>query len=286
MKHYTLRNGDEGQEVARLQTALGGLDADGKFGPNTEQAVKDYQTKKDLVSDGIAGPATLGSLGIPVEMGVDLSRHNGTVDFVTMANAGVKYAWVKCTEGTTHVNPGYELKFRQAREAGIQVGGYHFARPDTYPSLQDAIDESLNFLGALSKVGFNKGDLLPVLDVEAGLKTDDKYNTEWTLKWLASVEKSLGVRPIVYTGKWAYDLYLKNGDPSHLQELKTYPLWIASYNDGVEPERMAALWDNWDVWQWTGSGAVPGVVGKCDINWCAGGMLPSLTYTREINVCG
>ena len=286
MKQFTLRNGDKGQEVEKLQLALGDLVADGDFGPATEKAVKAYQSSHGLTSDGIAGTKTLTSLEIPVEIGVDLSRHNGTVDFNTMANAGVKYAWIKCTEGTTHVNPGYELKFQQAREAGIQVGGYHFSRPDTYPSLQDATDESLNFLGALSKVGFYKGDLLPVLDVEAGLKTDDKYNVEWTLKWLFSVEKSLGVRPIIYTGKWAYDLYLRNGDPDHLEELKTYPLWIASYNSGVEPERMASLWSEWDVWQWTGSGAVPGVVGKCDINWSAGGVLPSLTYQREINICG
>ena len=220
MKQYTLRNGDKGQEVKKLQLAIGNLLADGDFGPATESAVKSYQSSQGLVSDGIAGTKTLTSLEIPVEIGVDLSRHNGDVDFVTMANAGVKYAWIKCTEGTTHVNPGYELKFRQAREAGIQVGGYHFSRPDTYPSLQDAIDESLNFLGALSKVGFYKGDLLPVLDVEA------------------------------------------------------------------EPERMASLWDEWDVWQWTGSGSVPGVVGKCDINWCSAGMLPALTYHREINICG
>ena len=286
MKTYTLRNGDKGQEVVKLQYSLGNLVADGVFGPSTEKAVREYQTKNDLTSDGIAGPKTLGLLNIPVEIGIDLSRHNGTIDFKTVANAGVKYAWIKCTEGTTHVNPGYELKFQKAREAGIQVGGYHFSRPDTYPSIQDAVDESLNFLGALSKVGFNRGDLLPVLDVEAGLKTDDKYNVQWTLKWLASVEKSLGVRPIVYTGKWAYDLYLKNGDPDHLQELKTYPLWIASYNEGIEPERMAHLWDEWAVWQWTGSGAVPGVTGKCDINWSAGGVLPLLTFNKEVDLCG
>ena len=178
MKTYTLRNGDKGQEVVKLQYSLGNLVADGVFGPSTEKAVREYQTKNDLTSDGIAGPKTLGLLNIPVEIGIDLSRHNGTVDFKTVANAGVKYAWIKCTEGTTHVNPGYELKFQKAREAGIQVGGYHFSRPDTYPSIQDAVDESLNFLGALSKVGFNRGDLLPVLDVEAGLKTDDKYNVQ------------------------------------------------------------------------------------------------------------
>ena len=281
MKTYTFRIGDKGQEVKKLQYALENLVADGDFGPATEKAVKEYQSSNSLASDGIAGPATLGSLGIPVEIGVDLSRWNGNVDFESMASAGIKYAWVKCSEGTTHINPGYEKKFKDARDAGIKVGGYHFSRPDTHPSLQDAVDESLNFLGALSKVGFYSGDLLPVLDVEAGVKTDDKYNTEWILKWLSSVEKSLGVKPVIYTGRWAYNLYLRDGDPDHLKELSTYPLWIASYNDGIQPKRMADLWDEWTVWQWTGSGIVPGVKGKCDINWCAGGLLPSLTHRVE-----
>ena len=286
MKQYSLRNGDKGQEVVKLQHSLENLVTDGDFGPATERAVKEYQTSHSLVSDGIAGQKTLESLEIPVIMGVDLSRHNGTVDFRTLANAGVKYAWVKYTEGTTHTNPGYKEKVRLAREAGIAVGGYHFSRPDTNASPTDAAEETLNFLGALSKVGFYKGDLLPVLDVEAGMKTDDVYNTEWVLKWLLAVEKALGVKPIVYTGKWAYDMYLKHGNKDELEIISQYPLWIASYNDGAEPERMPDLWKEWTIWQWTGSGTVPGVVGKCDINWCAGGMLPSVVYNgNRLEIC-
>ena len=122
MKQFTLRDGDKGQEVEKLQLALGDLVADGDFGPATEKAVKAYQSSHGLTSDGIAGTKTLTSLEIPVEIGVDLSRHNGTVDFTTMANAGVKYAWIKCTEGTTHVNPGYELKFQTSKRSRYPSG--------------------------------------------------------------------------------------------------------------------------------------------------------------------
>ena len=58
-----LKNGSSGPEVKLLQEKLG-LGADGKFGPGTEKALKDWQTKNGLTADGIAGPATLAKLGI------------------------------------------------------------------------------------------------------------------------------------------------------------------------------------------------------------------------------
>ena len=280
MKKYSLRKGDKGQEVARLQLKLGRLTVDGDFGSKTEGMVKNHQQTWGLTIDGIAGVQTLTGLGINVIPGIDLSRHNGTVDFATVAAAGVEYAWVKLTEGTTHVNPGYEDKFKGCRDHGIPVGGYHFGRPDTNGGgLQDAKDEAHNFLDAHNKVGLCSGNLLPVLDLEAGMKTDDQLNIDWALAWLAEVECCARVRPIIYTARWYHNSYMKHASKSSLKELGKYPLWLASYNDGVDAERKVPIWDQWSVWQWTGSGTVPGVKGKCDQNWLAGGQLSDLVVS-------
>ena len=63
----TLRRGDESEAVSQLQAALvelgystGGVD--GKFGPATEQAVREFQSSSGLEDDGVAGPATLAAL--------------------------------------------------------------------------------------------------------------------------------------------------------------------------------------------------------------------------------
>ena len=274
---YTLRKGDEGQEVKRLQTKLT-ITADGDFGPKTAAAVKAHQAKNALTQDGIAGQKTLTSLKIPVLSGVDLSAWNGkNIDFCKLANSHVQFAWVKITEGTTHVNPGHEKKVDGCRKNDIITGVYHFGRPDTYsedPS--DAKQEADNFLAALNKVGLLDGDLVPALDIEAGLKTGDQHNVDWNLEWLEIVSKETGVKPIVYTAKWAVDLFLKKASHSSIAELTKYPLWWASYNDGPEPKRVPKLWDNWDVWQWTSKGTISGVKGKCDRNWLAGGQLEKL----------
>lgn len=275
--NFVLREGDSGQEVSRLQTALGNLSIDGKFGSSTEAAVQAYQNTNGLLVDGIVGPQTLGSLNIPVLKGIDLSRHNGTVDFSALAKSDCKFAWVKVTEGTTHVNPGFEDKFKGCRDNGIVVGAYHFSRPDTYSNdPSDARDEAEHFLDKLYSVGLNVGDLLPVLDLEAGLKTDDQYNIDWALEWLSVIESAESVRPIVYTAKWYYNSYMKRANKNSLNDLSAYPLWLASYNEGTSPNRPVPAWDSWSVWQWTSRGVMPGVKGSVDLNWMAGGQLGNL----------
>lgn len=56
-----LRKGDVGEDVAEIQRLLN-ITADGSFGPMTETAVKDFQTKHGLYADGIVGPATKAAL--------------------------------------------------------------------------------------------------------------------------------------------------------------------------------------------------------------------------------
>ena len=56
-----LKRGSKGTEIKKMQEALG-IDADGKFGPGTEKAVRDYQEANGLKADGLAGPNTLTSL--------------------------------------------------------------------------------------------------------------------------------------------------------------------------------------------------------------------------------
>jgi putative chitinase len=59
----TLRRGDQGPLVTKLQEKLG-VDPIGKFGPKTEAALMVWQKANGLQADGIAGPFTLAKLGI------------------------------------------------------------------------------------------------------------------------------------------------------------------------------------------------------------------------------
>jgi len=59
----TLRKGDRGRAVRRLQRKLG-VAADGVFGPRTDRAVRRFQRRNGLTADGIVGPMTRGKLGL------------------------------------------------------------------------------------------------------------------------------------------------------------------------------------------------------------------------------
>jgi len=58
-----VRKGSRGTTVKKLQTMLG-LDADGKFGPGTEKAVKAWQSDNGIEADGMVGVKTLAAMGL------------------------------------------------------------------------------------------------------------------------------------------------------------------------------------------------------------------------------
>lgn len=58
----SLSFGSEGRQVRLLQKALGGIKVDGDFGPETEEAVRKFQSSHDLTVDGVVGPLTTAAL--------------------------------------------------------------------------------------------------------------------------------------------------------------------------------------------------------------------------------
>jgi peptidoglycan hydrolase-like protein with peptidoglycan-binding domain len=80
-----LKQGTRGDTVKRLQEKLA-ISADGKFGSGTEKAVRDYQQKNGLVSDGIAGPATLAHMKLFKEITADTVK-------ASQAQSGLRSIW-------------------------------------------------------------------------------------------------------------------------------------------------------------------------------------------------
>jgi lysozyme len=62
-------------------------------------------------------------------LGIDVSHHNGEVDWFAVARSDVKFAYVKATDGHGFVDPRFGQSWAQMREAGLLRGAYHFARP-------------------------------------------------------------------------------------------------------------------------------------------------------------
>ena len=90
--------------------------------------------------------------------GIDVSHHQGTIDWNKVKAAGVQFVFLKATEGETFVDKRYAINRAGAKAVGIPCGAYHFFRPKA--SLTAQID---NFVKTVAKL--QPGDLPPVLDI-------------------------------------------------------------------------------------------------------------------------
>src|SRR5262245_51070496 len=59
--------------------------------------------------------------------GIDVSKYQGAIDWeAAKSKGGVRFAWIKATEGGDRKDDRFEENWRGARAAGIPTGAYHF----------------------------------------------------------------------------------------------------------------------------------------------------------------
>ena len=80
--------------------------------------------------------------------GVDVSRWQGrSIDWAKVRKAGNEYVFLKASEGVGYESPTFSQHWAEARQAGLYVGAYHFARVSKSPTIsQDARDEADFFM--------------------------------------------------------------------------------------------------------------------------------------------
>ena len=201
--------------------------------------------------------------------GIDISHHNGTVDWAKVRADGISFAFLKASEGRSYRDPTFPGHLKAARAAGILVGAYHFV---TAQSVDAAREEAANFMGAITAAGgIDLLDLPPVMDYEnnPGQLTKAQINAV-AESFLTTVESLSGRKPIIYTGNSFAANFGAN--------LGAYPLWIARYS--TTPPTDVAAWGKWTFWQYSdgqqggarsdGSRSVAGVSGYVDLNEYAG----------------
>ena len=93
-----LKIGNKGEEVKRLQEALG-INNDGIFGKQTEDAVKIFQKKNGLEVDGIVGDKTWAALGFKDE--INIIKMPLGVHISKAPNREIKYLAIHFTAGSS-----------------------------------------------------------------------------------------------------------------------------------------------------------------------------------------
>jgi GH25 family lysozyme M1 (1,4-beta-N-acetylmuramidase) len=199
--------------------------------------------------------------------GIDVSYYQGTIDWARVKTAGVKYAFIRVSDGLATIDTKFDTYWAQSRANGIIHGAYQFFRPN-----QDPIAQADLFLEKIGNT-IADDDLPPVLDVEAANGMTPAQIASKAKQWLDHVEAALGIKPIIYTGFYFWRDQV--GAPAYGAQ---YPLWHAQYTSAACPN-ISAPWTAWAFWQYTSTGTVDGIAGNVDTNRFDGTMAQLMELT-------
>jgi GH25 family lysozyme M1 (1,4-beta-N-acetylmuramidase) len=205
--------------------------------------------------------------------GIDVSHHQGAINWARVAGSGKLFAFIRASAGTLTADGQYAANLSGAHSAGLAVGSYHFANPDTASG--DAANEAAWFL---QNATIASGDLRPVLDLEVSNGLDPASMTAWAQTWLSNVSSATGVRPIIYTNPTFWSTSMANTDWFARNGYSV--LWIAHWTKAAQPLVPAANWagQGWSFWQYSSTGKVSGVSGRVDLNRFNGSTLPAALF--------
>ncbi len=196
-------------------------------------------------------------------LGLDVSADQGRIDWRAVARAGHRFAYARATMGIDRTDPSFARNSRDALDAGLWLGAYHFFQPD-----EDAADQAHQFISVAQVYTDPEphwgrpGCLPPALAVEA-FPTRPGVLANKVQIWLDIVEKATGQRPLIYSAAGFWKIYLAKAFQGQ------YSLWLAEYAEGAAPPSGIK---GWTFWQHGQVHDVPGVDGPVDLNRLAPGL--------------
>ena len=208
----------------------------------------------------------------PFVEGVDISEHNGTVDWTTLAKSA-KFAFIRVgyrgyNDGALHADKMAKENLKAARKAGVPVGVYFFSQATT----EEEAQEEARFV--LEAVRFAKVELPLIIDYEYGYNAAgehagrlydanvSKKDTTRLLTAFCDTVTADGYTAGVYANS---HFYISKFDAASLP--KGTLRWVADYNSAV------TYTGDFDIWQYSKTGKIKGNGSKyIDLNrWYLGG---------------
>jgi lysozyme len=183
--------------------------------------------------------------------GIDVSYWQGTIDWAKVKAAGKKYAIMRAAHALK-ADTKFDFNWKQCHVQGLRCGVYQYFEPNIDPIAQANL-----MLKMMGKLG--PGDLPPVIDVESKAGMTPAAISAAIKKWIDHVEKAVGRKPMIYTGAYFWEDYVKS------TAWVSYPLWHAQYCSNCCPN-IANPWKTWHFWQHSSTGKVSGIAGNVDLD--------------------
>ncbi len=185
----------------------------------------------------------------PVQ-GIDVSHHQGAIDWGALPHQGVDFAYIKASEGGDHRDRLFAANWKAAAAAGIERGPYHF-----FTLCRSGAEQAANFIAA---VPLDPAALAPAVDLEhlgncSRRLSRAAFHTELAT-FIQLVEAHFRKPVLLYLTEEfdrAYEV------STHVQR----PLWLRSL---VLPPDFGAK--PWHLWQVSNFRRLRGIEGRVDWN--------------------
>lgn len=193
--------------------------------------------------------------------GIDVSRHQGVIDWSKAAADGVEYTFIRCgfrgnTEGKIVEDEYFKKNIEGALDNKIDVGVYFYTQAI---SEEEAVEEAEFLLDLLEPYDITYPVVLDLEETGSNsTRTADMTKEEYTRAAIAFLEKvrEAGYTPMIYGNLKTYMLMLD------MEQLEDYDKWFAYYDTRVYfPYEFT-------IWQYSAEGSVDGIKGDVDMNIC------------------
>ena len=193
-------------------------------------------------------------------IGIDVSAHQGEIDWQAVANAGVEFAMIRVGYrgyGTGEIleDPMYYTNIEGALNAGLDVGVYFYSQAISVEEAREEAQFVLDRLGGYHITYPVVFDWEQSSEQERTANMDNDTLTKCTIAFCDTME-AYGYQPGFYFNQYfGYQRF-------DLQQLQDYIFWLAEYNT-----HQSFLYQV-HLWQYTDSGSVPGISTAVDLNLC------------------
>jgi lysozyme len=182
--------------------------------------------------------------------GVDVSGHQGRVNWKSVASSGIRFAYLKATEGGDFRDTTFVENLRGANEAGMACGAYHF-----FSLKSPGTTQAQNFIRAVLKESVT---LPPAIDLEfvgnSSARPSPKVFQEQLGLFMKAIREEYGCEPVIYTSEDFSSVYLGG------RAIKRP--WVRAVLFGLNRDPG----QSWIFWQFTERARVPGINGFVDMD--------------------
>ena len=183
--------------------------------------------------------------------GIDISHHQGEINWAELKTENIKFVFIKATEGGDFKDQKFQDNWSNAKKDNYHVGAYHF-----YRVCKNGEEQASNFIQVVPK---NADNLPPVVDLEFV----GNYNTNKTkeqiqleiLNCLNILENYYEQIPILYVTEEFYKEYINN-------KFSKYPIWFRSI---YHKPKLSEI-KEWTFWQYSNRAHLKGIDGHVDLN--------------------